>query len=62
MSTDRNHGEGLYKILRQKGFWYVGRLLTADTDGTPVYQRVSNLYCFRGWAENYARRFKLNIS
>lgn len=55
------YGKGLYKILRKGGFWYVGKLMTADTDGTPVYQRVSELYCYRGWALNFARRFKLNV-
>ena len=56
------YGQGLYKILKGGGFWYVGRLCHADNDGTPVYQRISNLYCFKGWAENFARRFKLAVS
>lgn len=56
------YGQGLYKILKKGGFWYVGKLCASDSDGVPVYQRISNLYCFKGWAENYARRFKLSIS
>lgn len=57
------YGKGIYKALKHaNGFWYVGRLLTADTDGVPVYQRVSNLYCYRGWALNFARRMCITLS
>lgn len=57
------HGEGIYKVLKHaSGFWYVGRLLTADTDMVPVYQRVSELYCYRGWALNFARRMQIRLS
>lgn len=57
-----NYGQGLYKVLRKGGFWFVGRLLTADTDGTPVYQQISDLYCYRGWALNFARRMSITLS
>ena len=51
------------KIMRHKtGFWYVGRLLTVDADGIPVYQRISDLYRFRGWALNFARRMCITLS
>lgn len=51
------------KILRHKsGFWYVGRLLTIDPDGVPVYQQLSELYCYRGWALNFARRMHISLS
>ena len=56
------YGQGIYKILRKGSFWFVGRLLTADADGTPVYQRISELYCYRGWALNFARRMRLTVS
>lgn len=50
---------GTFMILREKGFWCVGRLLTTNPDGTNIYQRVSNLYCFRGWAQAFCRRMKI---
>lgn len=51
------------KILRNKcGFWYVGRLLTADSDGVPVYQKLSDDYVYKGWALNFARRMCINLS
>lgn len=56
------YGQGLYKILKKGGFWFVGRFDGSDEDGTPIYRQISNLYCYKGWAENYARRFRLTIS
>lgn len=51
------------KVLKHKsGFWYVGKLLTIDPDGVPVYQRLSELYCYRGWALNFARRMCIKLS
>jgi hypothetical protein len=51
------------KVIRDKsGFWYVGRLLTADPDGVPVFQRLSELYCHKGWALNFARRMCIKLS
>lgn len=55
------YGDGIYKILKKRNYWYVGRLLTADSDGTPVYQCVSNLYRFRGWADAFCRRMKIKV-
>ena len=46
-------------IIHEKGFWCVGRLLTTEPDGTQIFQRVSNLYCFRGWAQAFCRRMKI---
>jgi len=53
----------IYKALRHKsGFWYVGKLISIDSDGVPVYQQLSNLYCYRGWALNFARRMCITLS
>ena len=50
---------GTFMIIREKGFWCVGKLLTTDADGTQVFQRVSNLFRFRGWAQAFCRRMKI---
>ncbi len=55
------YGEGIHRICQKGGFWYVGRFIGSDENDVPVYQQISNLYCFRGWAENFARRMKLKI-
>jgi len=51
------YGEGIYKIIRERGGWCVARL----TDSTGRWHRVSNLYSYRGWAQAYARRMKINV-
>ena len=51
------YGEGFYKILRVNGGWCVARL----TDSGGRWHIVSNLYVYRGWAQNFARRLKLNV-
>jgi len=52
------YGKGIYKIVHDKGGWCVARL--TDSDGR--WRRVSNLYVYRGWAQAFARRMKLNVS
>ena len=52
----------IYRVIKSKGFWCVGKLLTIDPDGVPVYQILSDLYCFRGWALNFARRMCIKLS
>ena len=50
---------GTYMIIREHGFWCVGKLLTRDPGGVEIYQRVSNQYRFRGWAQAFCRRMKI---
>lgn len=46
-------------IIREHGFWCVGKLLTTNPGGVEIYQRVSNQYRFRGWAQAFCRRMKI---
>ena len=52
------YGEGIYRILRVNGGWCVARL----TDSGGRWLRVSNLYMYRGWAQAFARRMKINVT
>lgn len=52
----RKYGEGIYKIIHDPKGWCVARLESAGH-----WHRVSNLYTFRGWAQAFARRRKLNV-
>lgn len=47
----------VYKIMHEQRGWCVA--VRNDSDG--YWHRVSNLYRFRGWAQNFARRMKLNV-
>lgn len=47
----------IYKITKEPRGWCVAVL--KDSDG--YWHRVSNFYRFRGWAQNFARRMKLNV-
>lgn len=51
------YGQGIYRIIRDNGGWCVARL----TDSNGRWHRISELYRFRGWAQNFARRMKLNV-
>lgn len=55
------YGEGIYRIIRERCGWCVARQDGTNENGTPRYRRVSNLYTYRGWAQNYARRMCLNV-
>jgi hypothetical protein len=55
------YGQGIYKIIRDVGGWCVAKQSGVREDGTPRYHRVSNLYSFRGWAQNFARRMRLKV-
>ena len=55
------YGNGIYRIIHSAGGWCVARLAGHYDTGEPRYHRVSNLYVFRGWAQAYARRMKLNV-
>jgi hypothetical protein len=50
---------GTYKIIKDCGFWCVGRLVRVNEDGEQIYRRVSNHYSFRGWAQAFCRRMKI---
>jgi len=52
------YGQGIYRIFKESGGWCVARLTEADGR----WHRVSDLYRFRGWAQNFARRMKLNVT
>ena len=56
-----HYGQGIYRIIRAVGGWFVARVVGHYDNGSPVYHRVSGLYSYRGWAQNYARRMKLNV-
>lgn len=56
-----NYGEGIHRIIRERRGWCVARLSGRYDDGTPRWHRVSNLYTFRGWAQAWARRMKINV-
>lgn len=47
----------IYKITKEPRGWCVAVL--KDSDG--YWHRVSNFYRFRGWAQNFARRMKLDV-
>lgn len=51
------YGQGIYKIIHERGGWCVAKLSSSDG----LLHRVSNLYRFRGWAQAFARRRKLNV-
>lgn len=53
----QKYGEGIYRIVRENGGWSVAKKNASDDR----WHRVSNLYRFRGWAQAYARRMKLNV-
>lgn len=53
------YGEGIYRIIRAYGGWCVAKIVGHHDNGEPVYHRVSELYCYRGWAQNFARRMCL---
>lgn len=55
------YGEGIYRIVRDYGGWCVARLAGHYENGQPVWRRISNLYTYRGWAQAFARRMKLNV-
>ena len=55
------YGEGIYRIVRLYGGWCVARLAGRYEDGSPRWRAVSNLYVYRGWAQNYARRTRLPV-
>lgn len=52
------YGQGIYRIIREVGGWCVAK---KDSPDDVCWQRVSNLYSYRGWAQNFARRMKLNV-
>lgn len=52
-----NYGKGIYRIILEQGGWCVARL----TDSEGIWHKVSDCYRFRGWAQNFARRMKLNV-
>ena len=51
------YGEGIYRIIRDNGGWCVAK----KSDPDARWHRISELYRFRGWAQNFARRMKLNV-
>ena len=51
------YGEGFYMIIREPGGWCVARQTSADGR----WHRVSDVYRFRGWAQNFARRMRLRV-
>lgn len=51
------YGQGIYRIIREQGGWCVAKKNTPDER----WHRVSNLYRFRGWAQAFARRMKLQV-
>ena len=51
------HGKGIYRILHDKGGWCVAKL----NEYSGIWHRVSNLYAYRGWAQNYARRMRIPV-
>lgn len=55
------YGEGIYRIIHSVGGWCVAKLVGVNESGQPRWHRVSNLYTYRGWAQNFARRMKLNV-
>lgn len=52
------YGEGIYRITRDVRGWCVAKW--SGRIGEP-WHRVSNFYSYRGWAQAYARRMKLNV-
>ena len=50
------YGQGIYRILRVNCGWCVAKLTSAGR-----WHRVSNVYCFRGWAQYFARRTNLKV-
>ena len=52
-----HYGQGIYRIIRENGGWCVAK----KSDSDARWHRVSNLYRFRGWAQAFARRMKLNV-
>ena len=57
----RKYGEGVYHIIHERCGWCVARLVGHYDNGAPIWHRVSNLYVYRGWAQAFARRMKLNV-
>lgn len=55
------YGEGIYRIVHETAGWCVAKVIGHYENGKPIYHRVSNLYSYRGWAQAFARRRKLNI-
>lgn len=53
----QKYGEGIYRIIRENCGWSVAKKNASDDR----WHRVSNLYRFRGWAQAFARRMKLNV-
>lgn len=51
------YGQGIYRIIREHGGWCVAK----KSDSDARWHRVSNLYVYRGWAQAFARRMKLNV-
>lgn len=45
----------IHKILHERGGWCVAKKM-GDR-----WHRVSNLYRFRGWAQAFARRMKIDV-
>lgn len=53
--------DNIYRIVRTYGGWCVAVLAGHFEDGTARWRRVSNIYSYRGWAQNYARRYGLRV-
>jgi hypothetical protein len=51
------YGKGIYRILRVNGGWCVAKISAAGDR----WHAVSNIYSYRGWAQNFARRMKLHV-
>lgn len=52
--------DDLHYIIRAHGGWCVAKpAADLGANGERIWHRVSNLYRFRGWAENFARRMKI---
>lgn len=55
------YGQGIYRIIHDKGGWCVAKLSDRYEDGRPRWRRMSNLYRFRGWAQAWSRRMGIKV-
>jgi len=51
------YGQGIFRIIHDERGWCVAK----RTDSNGYWQRVSEFYKYRGWAQAFARRRKLNV-
>jgi len=47
----------IYRIIHDERGWCVAK----KTDSDRYWQRISNFYMYRGWAQAFARRLKIPV-